>query len=163
VDVGFRGVDGENPGVEILHRGKTKRLSLRQRRWLKRRSAADPVIGHLKADHRMARCWLAGAKGDTLHAVPCAAGYNVRWLMRAVAHLGLRGFFCALGAVRSLGEISSDKGIRKVFSGIRCGRLVVSRNAAGFVAAIAVCRHCGILRNPALVDEPYEEIRSGGF
>jgi hypothetical protein len=26
--LGFRGVDGDNPGVEILHRGKTKRLSL---------------------------------------------------------------------------------------------------------------------------------------
>jgi hypothetical protein len=37
VDLGFRGVDGDNPGVEILHRGKTKRLSLRQRQWLKRR------------------------------------------------------------------------------------------------------------------------------
>ncbi|MDR3352425.1 MAG: transposase, partial [Zoogloeaceae bacterium] len=93
VDLGFRGVDGENPGVEILHRGKTKRLSLRQRRWLKRRSAVEPVIGYLKADHRMDRCWLAGATGDALHAVLCAAGYNLRWLMRAVARRGLTGFF----------------------------------------------------------------------
>jgi IS5 family transposase len=60
---------------------------------LKRRSAVEPVIGHLKADHRMDRCWLAGAAGDALHAVLCAAGYNIRWLMRAVARLGLAGFF----------------------------------------------------------------------
>jgi IS5 family transposase len=93
VDSCSRGVEGENPGVEILHRGKTKRLSLRQRRWLKRRSAVEPVIGHLKADHRMERCWLAGATGDALHAVFCAVGYNVRWLMRAVVRLGLTSFF----------------------------------------------------------------------
>jgi IS5 family transposase len=41
----------------------------------------------------MDRCWLAGATGDALHAVLCAAGYNVRWLMRAVVRLGLTGFF----------------------------------------------------------------------
>jgi IS5 family transposase len=64
------------------------------------RSAVEPVIGHLKAEHRMDRCWLAGAAGDALHAVLCAAGYDMRWLMRAVARLGLAGFFalCALFA-----------------------------------------------------------------
>jgi IS5 family transposase len=33
----------------------------------------------------MDRCWLKGAVGDALHAVSCAAGYNIRWLMRAIA------------------------------------------------------------------------------
>jgi hypothetical protein len=32
----------------------------------------------------MDRCWLKGAVGDALHAISCAAGYNVRWLMRAI-------------------------------------------------------------------------------
>jgi IS5 family transposase len=41
----------------------------------------------------MERCWLAGATGDALHAVLCAVGYNVRWLMRAAVRLGLTGFF----------------------------------------------------------------------
>ncbi len=40
-----------------------------------------------------------GAVGDALHALSCAAGYNIRWLMRAIARLGLRGLFCALSAV----------------------------------------------------------------
>lgn len=35
----------------------------------------------------MERCWLAGALGDALHAVLCAAGYNLRWLMRALVRL----------------------------------------------------------------------------
>ncbi len=33
----------------------------------------------------MNRCWLAGAIGDALHTVLCAAGYNLRWLLRAIA------------------------------------------------------------------------------
>ena len=89
VDLGFRGVDRGNPGVEIIHRGKYKSLTSRQRCWLKRRQAVEPAIGHLKSDHRMDRCWLLGQLGDALHAVLCAAGYNLRWLLRAMVRLGL--------------------------------------------------------------------------
>lgn len=98
VDLGFRGVDRDNPRVQIIHRGKAKSLNRQQRRWLKRRQAVEPTIGHLKSEHRMDRCWLAGSIGDALHTVLCAAGYNLRWLMRAVARLGLKGFF-ALSAL----------------------------------------------------------------
>jgi hypothetical protein len=50
-------------------------------------------------DHRMDRCWLQGAMGDALHALSCAAGYNVRWLLRAITRLGLGGLFYALSAM----------------------------------------------------------------
>jgi IS5 family transposase len=90
VDLGFRGVDQDNPKVEIIHRGKYRSLTRQQRRWLKRRQAVEPAIGHLKSDNRMDRCWLRGATGDALHAVLCAAGYNLRWLLRAMARLGLK-------------------------------------------------------------------------
>jgi len=30
------------------------------------------------------RCWLKGAIGDALHAIICAAGYNIRRSMRAI-------------------------------------------------------------------------------
>lgn len=96
VDLGYRGVDADNPGVEIFHRGKARSLSLRQRRWLKRRQAIEPAIGHLKLDHRMDRCWLRGSTGDALHAVLCAAGYNLRWLLRAVLRKGITPFLLAL-------------------------------------------------------------------
>lgn len=99
VDLGYRGVDADNPGVEIIHRGKTKSLTETQRRWLKRRQAIEPRIGHLKSDHRMDRCHLAGPLGDALHAVLCAAGYNLRWLMRAVVRLGLTAVLLRLGFV----------------------------------------------------------------
>jgi IS5 family transposase len=66
VDLGFRGVDADNPGKEIIHRGKFKSLSKQQKGWLKRRTAVEPAIGHLKSDHRMDRCWLQGALGAAL-------------------------------------------------------------------------------------------------
>ena len=90
VDLGFRGVDGDNPGVQIIHRGKYKTLTNQQRRWLRRRQAIEPMIGHTKSDNRMDRCWLPGALGDALHALSCAAGYNIRWLMRAIARLAAK-------------------------------------------------------------------------
>ncbi len=90
VDLGFRGVGQDNPKVEIIHRGKYKSLTKAQRRWLKRRQAVEPAIGHLKSDHRMDRCWLSGAIGDALHTVLCAAGYNLRWLLRAMLRMGLK-------------------------------------------------------------------------
>ena len=96
VDLGFRGVDAANPDKEIIHRGKFKSLSAQQQGWLKRRSAVEPAIGHLKSDHRMDRCWLQGALGDALHTIGCAAGYNLRWLLRAIARLGIGALFLRL-------------------------------------------------------------------
>ena len=95
-DLGFRGVDADNPGKQIIHRGKFKSLSPQQRGWLRRRQAVEPAIGHLKSDHRLDRCWLQGALGDALHAISCAAGYNLRWLLRAIARLGIGPAFLRL-------------------------------------------------------------------
>ena len=44
----------------------------------------------------MQRCWLQGETGDALHALCCAIGYNLRWLMRAVVRLGLKGLLLCL-------------------------------------------------------------------
>jgi len=84
VDLGYRGVDADVAPVELIHRGKYKSLNAQQRRWLKRRQAIEPTIGHTKHDHRMDTCWLKGSEGDALHAVLCAAGFNIRWLLRAL-------------------------------------------------------------------------------
>ncbi|MEI8155994.1 MAG: hypothetical protein WCH60_03950, partial [Burkholderiales bacterium] len=67
-----------------------------QKGWLKRRTAVEPAIGHLKSDHRMDRCWLQGALGDALHSISCAAGYNLRWLMRAIVRLSIGALFLRL-------------------------------------------------------------------
>jgi transposase, IS5 family len=112
VDLGFRGVDADNPGKEIIHRGRCKSLSPQQKGWLRWRQAVEPAIGHLKSDHRMDRCWLHGALGDALHSISCAAGYNLRWLLRAIVRLGLGPVFlrllhAALGAPRGVANTTT--------------------------------------------------------
>ena len=94
VDLGYRGV--ELAGVQVIHRGRIRSLTAKARRLLKRRQAVEPVIGHLKDDCGLRRNWLKGTDGDALHPVLCAAGYNLRWLLRAIVRLGLKALFALL-------------------------------------------------------------------
>jgi IS5 family transposase len=112
VDLGYRGVDKDNLGLDIKHRGKFKSLTDEEKKSLKRRQAIEPIIGHLKADHRMNRCHLKGSKGDSLHAVLCAAGLNIRWLLRMIVEKGI-GLFLRLLQVRGLGQLARQ--LRQVF------------------------------------------------
>ncbi len=95
-DLGFRGVDEQIGEVQLIHRGKLKTLTVQQRKALKRRQAVEPVIGHMKQDNGMGRCWLKGAEGDALNAVLAAAGYNLRWLLRAIADGRVKPIFLRL-------------------------------------------------------------------
>ena len=52
-------------------------------RWFKRRSAIEPVIGHMKQDNRMERNYLKGVDGDKMNAILAACGFNLRKLLRA--------------------------------------------------------------------------------
>ena len=54
---------------------------------MRRRAAVEPVIGHLKAEHRMDRNHLKGPEGDRINAVLAAAGYNFGLLLRWLAEL----------------------------------------------------------------------------
>jgi IS5 family transposase len=108
VDLGYRGVDADNPTVAIKHRGKFKSLSASDQRMLKRRQAIEPIIGHLKQDHRLDRCHLKGEVGDRLHAVLCAAGYNIKWLLRMLAKKGVtfaKHLFLRLFGLRHTGGV----------------------------------------------------------
>jgi IS5 family transposase len=115
VDLGYRGVDKDNLALDIKHRGKFNSLTDEEKKSLKRRQAIEPIIGHLKADHRMNRCHLKGSIGDSLHAVLCAAGFNIRWLLRMIAKKGIDLFLRLLQASgmghigRQLREIFIDK------------------------------------------------------
>ena len=117
-DLGFRGVDADNPGKQIIHRGKFKSLSPQQKGWLRRRQAVEPAIGHLKSDNRLQRCWLQGALGDALHAISCAAGYNIRWLLRAIVRLAAKRHSFALPDLALYARISvlgSANALRRAF------------------------------------------------
>ncbi|KWV54696.1 transposase [Bradyrhizobium macuxiense] len=54
---------------------------------MRRRAAVEPVIGHIKAEHRMDRNYLKGRPGDCINAVLAAAGYNFGLLLRWLAEL----------------------------------------------------------------------------
>lgn len=97
-DPSYRGLDKDNPDIEIKHRGKDKRLTDEECRLLKPRQAIEPIIGHLQADHRMGRCHLKESEGNALHAVLCATGYKIRWLLRMIIKKGLSLLLCLLQA-----------------------------------------------------------------
>ena len=98
VDLGYRGrgVEKENSSVSIKHRGKFKSLTGPEQRLLKRRQSVEPVVGHLKSDHRMQKRHLKGTEGDALHAVLCATGFNIRWLLGMIRKKGIRLYFALI-------------------------------------------------------------------
>ncbi len=95
-DLGYRGVDASLETTTLIHRGKSNSLSTQQKKALRRRQTIEPVIGHVKQDHGMRRCWLKGEIGDALHTISCALGFNIRWLMRAIVRLGCQPFFALI-------------------------------------------------------------------
>ena len=56
---------------------------------LKRRSAVEPVIAHMKADHRMRKNHLKGRSGDRLNVKMAAIGFNFRRILKWLVALGL--------------------------------------------------------------------------
>lgn len=82
VDKGYRGHDYIGTAEVHIAGQRHKGSSRAERRRRRRRSAVEPKIGHLKSDHRMDRCFLAGLQGDAINAVLAAAGSNMRKLLR---------------------------------------------------------------------------------
>lgn len=80
VDRGYRGHGVENVKVFIsgARRGVTKAIA----KLLRRRSAIEPMIGHMKNDGRLTRCPLKGTDGDAIFAVLCGCGHNIRMVLR---------------------------------------------------------------------------------
>jgi IS5 family transposase len=92
VDMGYRGHNYAGPvevHVDKRHRGRTAKSLWR---WMKRRAAIEPGIGHLKREHRMDRNRLKGKEGDCINAILSAAGMNFSKLLRWAGDL-LRLFF----------------------------------------------------------------------
>ena len=89
VDKGYRGHDYRGGAVIRLAGSSHRGLSFSERKRKRRRSAIEPVIGHLKSDHRLDRCFLHGRIGDATNLIGSAAGFNVRKLLRLLG----RGIF----------------------------------------------------------------------
>jgi len=86
VDKGYRGHNHQEK-FRVWISGQVRRVSASIRREMRRRAAVEPVIGHIKAEHRMGRNYLKGRNGDRANAVLAAAGYNFSLLLRWLAQL----------------------------------------------------------------------------
>jgi IS5 family transposase len=91
VDKGYRGHDAQNPR-RVFISGQKRGVFGVIKRELRRRSAIEPVIGHMKAEGHLGRCYLKGRAGDAANAILSAVGHNFRrilaWL-RALLRLSL--------------------------------------------------------------------------
>ena len=100
-DRGYRGLK-QVGDTNILIPGRPKKKDTqcqrrKARERFRRRAAIEPVIGHLKHDHRMARSYLKGAVGDAINLFMAAAAFNFRKLMRKLDKLFALLAFLFLG------------------------------------------------------------------
>jgi len=84
-----QGARGRRPGhnhfqkFRVWTSGQMRRVTAAVRREMRRRAVVEPVIGHIKAEHRMSRSYLKGRDGARINAV--LAGLQLlllRWLER---------------------------------------------------------------------------------
>ena len=83
VDKGYRGHNYTGVG-EVMIAGRRRGLSATMRRELRRRSAIEATIGHMKTDGRLDRNFLLGQAGDAINALLAAAGQNLRLVLAAL-------------------------------------------------------------------------------
>jgi len=103
-DKGYRGHNAPpDYKFRIFIAGQKRRITPKIKREMRRRSAVEPVIGHMKAEHRMGRNYLWHREGDATNAVLAAAGYNFRLLIRWLRLL----FFRFLIACFALGRLET--------------------------------------------------------
>ena len=88
VDKGYRGHDAQNPR-RVFISGQKRGVFGVIKRELRRRSAIEPIIGHLKAEGHLGRCYLKGRAGDAANVVLSAVGHNFRRILA-----WLREFLC---------------------------------------------------------------------
>jgi IS5 family transposase len=83
VDMGYKGhgVPTERSHVYI---SRTRGLPTALKRELRRSSAIEPEIGHMKSDGKLGRNHLKGSLGDAMNVLLCGAGHNLR---KILAHL----------------------------------------------------------------------------
>ena len=84
VDRGYRGKTHHPTGKETLIAG-SKVKDQGMKKFLKRRSSIEPVIGHMKQEHRLGRNYLGGINGDRFNPILAASAFNMQKLLRSFA------------------------------------------------------------------------------
>ena len=77
---GYRGHAAQNPG-RVFISGQKRGVFGAIKRELRRRSAIEPVIGHMKAEGHLGRCYLKGRDGDAANVILTAVSYNFRRIL----------------------------------------------------------------------------------
>ena len=80
VDKGYRGHNAPQPR-RVFISGQKRGVHGIIKRELRRRSAIEPVIGHMKNDGHLGRNFLKGYAGDQANAVLTAVGHNFRLIL----------------------------------------------------------------------------------
>jgi IS5 family transposase len=75
--------------VYVCGPGMGRGLASSLRRWFKRRSAIEPIIGHMKSDGRLGRNYLMGKVGDQINVLLSAVGQNLRFILGKIKTVGL--------------------------------------------------------------------------
>jgi IS5 family transposase len=103
IDKGYRDHDAPKP-LRVSRSRQKRGVFGTIKRELKRRSAIEPVIGHMKNDGHLGRNYLKGRAGDAANAVLSAIGHNFRlilaWL-RILLRLVLEAIFAAFTTTAS--------------------------------------------------------------
>jgi IS5 family transposase len=99
-DAGYRGHNASPEDKFKVYTSKQKRRVTEQiKREMRRRAAVEPVIGHLKNEHRMDRNYLHHRHGDANNAILAAVGYNfslLLWWLSLLLRLIFAACFVAL-------------------------------------------------------------------
>jgi transposase, IS5 family len=80
VDKGYRGHHAANPR-RVFISGQKRGVFGIIKRELRRRSAIEAIIGHMKTDGHLGRCYLKGREGDAANVILSAVGQNLRLVL----------------------------------------------------------------------------------
>ena len=87
-DRGYRGKK-KVLDTEIMIPGKlpadaTNYQKQKTRKYFRARAGIEPIIGHIKHDHRMIRNYLSGTQGDAVNTLLAATGFNMMKMLRRI-------------------------------------------------------------------------------
>jgi IS5 family transposase len=102
-DRGYRGkkeVDGTQICIpDTPKKRDTKYQKEQKRKKFRRRAAIEPIIGHVKSDHRMQRNYLKGFVGDEINLLLAASAFNLKKWMNLFLALLLLYTIVLLGTI----------------------------------------------------------------
>lgn len=100
IGIADRGYKGKKniDGTEIIlpsspNKNNTLYQKQKARKQFRARAGIEPVIGHIKHDHRMLRNYLKGAIGDQLNTILAGTGFNLKKMLNRIKKQILFTFF----------------------------------------------------------------------